>query len=83
MIQEFLQLKQGKMSVTQYVNRFAALLWYASVIVGNKEDKVRRFEWGLDIDIRGRLIVVLLSLYAKMVNRALIVERELADSERI
>ncbi|XP_028083106.1 uncharacterized protein LOC114284408 [Camellia sinensis] len=81
MIQEFLQLKQGKMPVAQYANRFEALSWYASTIVANEEDKVRRFEWGLDIDIRGRLIAVQLSTYAQMVDRALIVERELADSE--
>ncbi|XP_028112032.1 uncharacterized protein LOC114310284 [Camellia sinensis] len=45
MIQEFLQLKQGKMSVAQYANRFEALSPYVSAIVTNKEDKVRRFEW--------------------------------------
>ncbi|XP_028069881.1 uncharacterized protein LOC114272392 [Camellia sinensis] len=83
MIQEFLQLKQGKMSVAQYANRFEALSRYASAIVANEEDKVRRFEWGLDTDIRGRLIAVQLSTYAQMVDRALIVERELVDSERI
>ncbi|XP_028100489.1 uncharacterized protein LOC114299855 [Camellia sinensis] len=81
MIQEFLQLKQGKMSVAQYANR--SLSQYASAIVANEEDKVRRFEWGLDINIRGRLIAVQLSTYAQMVDRALIMERELADSERI
>ncbi|XP_028063784.1 uncharacterized protein LOC114266999 [Camellia sinensis] len=43
-IQEFLRLKQGKMSVTQYANRFEALSRYASAIVANEEDKVRRFE---------------------------------------
>ena len=64
MIQEFLQLKQGKMSVAQYANRFEALSRYASAIVANEGDKVRRFEWGLDTDIRGRLIVVQLSTYA-------------------
>ena len=64
MIQEFLQLKQGKMSVTQYANCFEALLQYASAIVANEEDKVRRFEWGLDTDIRGRLIAMQLSTYA-------------------
>ncbi|XP_028054834.1 uncharacterized protein LOC114259046 [Camellia sinensis] len=83
MIQEFLQLKQGKMSIAQYANRFEALSRYASAIVANEEDKVRRFEWGLDTDIRGRLIAVQLSTYAQMVDRALIVERELADSECI
>ncbi|XP_028078909.1 uncharacterized protein LOC114280732 [Camellia sinensis] len=83
MIQEFLQLKQGKMSVTQYVNCFEALSRYASAIVANEEDKVRQFEWGLDTDIRRRLIAVQLSTYAQIVDRALIVERELADSKRI
>ncbi|XP_028090826.1 uncharacterized protein LOC114291033 [Camellia sinensis] len=83
MIQEFLQLKQAKMSVAQYANRFEALSRYAAAIVANEGDKVRRFEWGLDTDIRGKLIAVQLSTYAQMVDRALIVERELADSERI
>ncbi|XP_028116776.1 uncharacterized protein LOC114314485 [Camellia sinensis] len=83
MVQEFLQLKQGKMPVTQYANRFEALSKYVSAIVANEKDKVRRFEWGLDTDIRGRLIIVQLSTYAQMVDRALFVECELADSKRI
>ncbi|XP_028086416.1 uncharacterized protein LOC114287305 [Camellia sinensis] len=83
MIQEFLQLKQGKMSVTQYANRFEALSRYASAIIANEEDKVRQFEWGWDTNIKERLITVQLSIYAQMVDLALIVERKLADSERI
>ncbi|XP_028072240.1 uncharacterized protein LOC114274494 [Camellia sinensis] len=39
MIQKFLQLKQGKMSVAQYANRFEAFSRYASAIVANEEDK--------------------------------------------
>ncbi|XP_028080282.1 uncharacterized protein LOC114281890 [Camellia sinensis] len=40
MIQEFLQLKQRGMTVTQYANRFEALSRHATAIVANKTDKI-------------------------------------------
>ena len=82
MIQEFLQLKQRGMTVTQYANRFEALSRHATAIVANETDKVRRFEWGLDSGIRDKLVAVQLPTYAQVVDRALTLEREKMDTAR-
>ncbi|XP_028101050.1 uncharacterized protein LOC114300363 [Camellia sinensis] len=82
MIQEFLQLKQRGMTVTQYANRFEALSRHTTAIVANEIDKVRRFEWGLDSGIRDKLVAVQLPTYAQVVNRALTLEREKMDTAR-
>ncbi|XP_028053682.1 uncharacterized protein LOC114258035 [Camellia sinensis] len=83
MIQEFLQLKQRGMTVTQYANRFEALSRHAIAIVANETDKVRCFEWGLGSGIRDKLVAVQLPTYAQVVDRALTLEREKMDAARI
>ena len=50
--QEFLELKQGTMTVLEYVARFTELAHFADDYVA----KVRRFENGLKLSIRGRIV---------------------------
>ncbi|XP_058202882.1 uncharacterized protein LOC131317341 [Rhododendron vialii] len=45
--QEFLNLKQGTMTVTQYAAKFEELSRYALVTIATEDKKARRFEWGL------------------------------------
>ncbi|XP_058189234.1 uncharacterized protein LOC131306821 [Rhododendron vialii] len=45
--QEFLNLKQGTMTVTQYVAKYEELSHYALDSIPNEDKKARRFEWGL------------------------------------
>ncbi|XP_058223132.1 uncharacterized protein LOC131332840 [Rhododendron vialii] len=45
--QEFLNLKQGTMIVTQYAAKFKELSRYAQTAVATEDKKARRFEWGL------------------------------------
>ncbi|XP_058223089.1 uncharacterized protein LOC131332807 [Rhododendron vialii] len=45
--QEFLNLKQGTMTVTQYAAKFEELSRYAQTAVATEDKKARRFEWGL------------------------------------
>jgi hypothetical protein len=47
MIQEFMSLKQGSMTVTQYAAKFEELSRYAKTLVPTDEAKARKFEWGL------------------------------------
>ncbi|KAJ8899271.1 hypothetical protein K2173_017306 [Erythroxylum novogranatense] len=54
-MQEFLELKQGKMSVADYEVRFNELMGYATALIPTEEDKCRRFENGLNMEIRTRM----------------------------
>ena len=54
--QEFLKLKQGTMTVLEYVARFTELARFADDYVATNMDKVRRFENGLKLSIRGKIV---------------------------
>ena len=44
-------LKQGKMTVTQYVAKFNELAWFAPFIVPADEACKRKFMLGLKVDV--------------------------------
>ena len=54
--QEFLELKQGTMTVLEYVARFTELARFADDYVATDMAKIRRFENGLKLSIRGRIV---------------------------
>ena len=54
--QEFLELKQGTMTVMEYVARFMELAHFIDDYVATDMAKVRRFENGLKLSIRGRIV---------------------------
>ena len=54
--QEFLELKQGTMTVLEYVARFIELARFTDDYVATDMAKVRRFENGLKLSIRGRIV---------------------------
>ena len=54
--QEFLELKQGTMTVMEYVARFTELARFADDYVAIDMAKVRRFKNGLKLSIRGRIV---------------------------
>ena len=54
--QEFLELKQGTMTVMDYVARFTELARFADDYVATDMAKVRRFGNGLKLSIRGRIV---------------------------
>ena len=54
--QEFLDLKQGTMTVMEYVARFRELACLADDYVATDMAKVRRFENGMKLSIQGRII---------------------------
>ena len=51
--QEFLELKQGIMNVIEYVARFTDIAHFVDDYVARDMAKVRRFENGLKLSIRG------------------------------
>ena len=54
--QEFLELKQGTMTILEYVARFTELAHFADDYMATDMAKVRRFENGLKLSIRGRIV---------------------------
>ena len=78
--QEFLELKQGTMTVMKYVARFTELARFADDYVATDMAKVRRFENGLKLSIQGRIVGLHLQDMDSMVGTALTTEREIEDA---
>ena len=78
--QEFLELKQGEMTVMDYVARFTELARFADDYVATDMAKVRRFENGLKLSIRARIVGLRLQDMDSMVGTALTIEREMEDA---
>ena len=78
--QEFLELKQGMMTVINYVARFMELARFANDYVATDMAKVRRFEKGVKLSIRGRIAGLRLQDMESMVGTALTIEREIEDA---
>ena len=69
--QEFLELKQGTMIVIEYVARFTELARFADDYVATDMAKVKRFENGLKLSIRGRIVGLRLQDMDSMVETTL------------
>ena len=74
--QDFLELKQGTMTVLEYVARFTELARFADDYVATDMAKVRRFENGLKLSIRGRILGLRLKDMDSMVGTAQSIERD-------
>ena len=53
---EFLELKQGAMTMMEYLAKFTELARFADDYVATNMAKVRRFENGLKLSIRGKIV---------------------------
>ena len=78
--QEFLELKQGTMTVMEYVARFTELARFANDYLATDMALVRRFENGLKLSIRGRIVGLRLQDMASMVGTTLTIEKEIEDA---
>ena len=78
--QELLELKQGAMTVIDYVARFKKLARFADDYVATDMAKVRRFENGLKLSIRAKIVGLRLQDMDSMVGTALTIEREIEDA---
>ena len=80
---EFLELKQGTMTVLKYVANFTELARFGDDYVASDMAKVRKFEDGLKLSIRGKIVGLLLQDMDSMVRTALAIEREIDDARSI
>ena len=80
---EFLELKQGTMTVLEYVAKFTELASFGDDYVASDIAKVRKFEDGLKFSIWGKIVGLLLQDMDSMVRTALAIEREIDDAQSI
>ena len=73
---EFLELKQGIMTVMKYVAKFTELAHFSDDYVATDMAKVRKFEDGLKLSIRGKIVGFLLQDMDFMVKTAMAIERD-------
>ena len=81
--QEFLELRQGMMTVMEYMARFTELARFGDDYVAIDMTKVRRFENGLKLSIRGKIVGLRLQDMDSMVGTALAIKREMEDAQGI
>ena len=68
------------MTVLEYVARFTELTRFTDDYVATDMAKVKRFENGLKLSIRGRIVGLRLQDMDSMVGTALTIEREIEDA---
>ena len=80
---EFLELKQGTMTMLEYVAKFTELACFVDDYVTTDMAKVRKFEDGLKLSIRGKIVGLFLQDMNLMVRTAMAIEREVHDTWNI
>ena len=73
---EFLELKQGNMIMLEYVAKFTELARFKDDYVATYMAKVRRFEDGMKLSIRGKTVGFLLQDMDSMIKTTMAIERE-------
>ncbi|XP_021600704.1 uncharacterized protein LOC110606259 [Manihot esculenta] len=72
---EFIYLRQGRMTVAEYEREFIRLSRYAREIIPTEEAKCKRFEQGLNTEIKMLLVALQIRDFSALVNAALNVEK--------
>ena len=80
---EFLEMKQGMMTMMDYVAKFTELARFAYDYVAVDMAKVRQFEDGLKLPIRGKIVGFLLHNMDFMVRTDMAIERKIEDTQSI
>ena len=80
---EFLELRQGTMIVLEYGAKFTKLARFNDDYVATDMVKVRKFEDGLKLFIRGKIVGLLLQDMDSMVRTAMTIEKEVDDAWNI
>ena len=80
---EFLELKQGRKTVLEFVVKFTELARFADDYVATNMAKVRKFEDGLKFSIRRKIMGFLLQDMDLMVKTTMTIEREVDVAKNI
>jgi hypothetical protein len=79
---EFTDLKQGSMTVNQYLNSFIQLSKYATEDINTDEKKQDMFLGGLNDDIQFQLLNTDYADFHHMVDKAIVIENKLKEMEK-
>jgi hypothetical protein len=79
---EFTDLKQGGMTVNEYLNSFIQLLRYASDDISTDEKKHDVFLNGLNNDIQFQLLNTDYTDFQHMVDKAIVIESKIKEMEK-
>ena len=80
---EFLELRQGAMTILEYVAKFIELARFGDDYVATDMAKVRKFKDGIKLSIRGKIVGFLLQDMDSMVRIAMAIEKEIDDAKSI
>ena len=80
---EFLELRQGMMTMLEYVSKFTELAHFGDDFVATDKAKVRRFEDELKLSIQGKIVGLLLQDLDSMVKTSMAIEREVEGAQNI
>ena len=79
-LSEFLELKQGNMTVMEYVNKFNHLAQYARTHVDTDEKKMDRVNSGLSCTLQEKLYIGGYQTFGALMNAAIAMEGLQRDS---
>ena len=80
---EFLELKQGSMTILKYIAKFIELDSFGDDYVATYMGKVRKFGDGLKLSIQGKIAGFLLQDIDSMVRTTMAIEREIDNAQSI
>ena len=80
---EFLELRQGSMSLLEYAAKFTELARFRDDYMAIDMAKVRKFEDGLKLSTRGKIAGLFLQDMDSMVSTTMAIEREIDDAQSI
>ena len=73
---EFVRLEQEDMTVAQYEAKFIELSRFAPQLIATEEEKTLKFQDRLKPYLKNKISILKLSIYSKVVDRALIAEKD-------
>ncbi|XP_073279525.1 uncharacterized protein [Primulina huaijiensis] len=73
-VKEFLELKQGTMSMNDYILKFEEGCLFVPFIASNDKDRAEHFMWGLRAEIRRDVRMSKANSYKEIVEKALMAE---------
>ena len=80
---EFLKLRQGSMTVLEYVAKFTELARFGDDYVATYMAKVSKFEDGLKLSIQGKITGLFLQDMDSIVSTTMVIERKIDDAQSI
>ncbi|KAA0037515.1 uncharacterized protein E5676_scaffold808G001020 [Cucumis melo var. makuwa] len=79
---EFLELKQGSLSMAEYERKYTELSRYAGMIMASESDRCHRFERGLRFEIRTPVTAIAKwTNFSQLVETALRVEQSIVEEK--